>query len=251
MMSFSFFTRASRARRSLIAMFSLMAALAAPALADTAEQASASQDQPTASLQASASQEVAQDWLRITLQAQVSDASRQNVSSELNKQLDQALTTAREHAGQDIRVQSGNYQVWPATDDKGNITTWRGRGDIHLESADFDAVSQLAGELGDDMAVAGMDFSVSPKKRAEIENDLLEEAVQQLLDRASRLATAFGYASYRLREVSLGGGGNQYAPVARQMADASSLKAQSIAVEGGTEVISLSVQGSVYLLDEQ
>lgn len=239
--------QALRAPIVLVAVLALSAGWSLSARADTETHSATGHERPEASLQARVHQEVAQDRLRITMQVQLSDASQSALATSLNQHLSKALDTAKAKAGEDIRVQSGSYQIWPATDDKGSITNWRGKGDIHLESADFDAVSELAGELGPDMVIAGLNFFVSPEKRAKVENDLLENAIGQFRERAQRVAEAFGYASYELHQVDLGGG-DHYAPTtALRAADSSVAMSQAMRFEGGTETISLTVQGSVYL----
>lgn len=239
----------TRVYLSFAVMLGMAAWLHAPAWASSYNADAVQKQIPEASLQARAHQEVAHDWLRITMQLQLSDASQPALSAELNQRLSEAMDKARAEAGTNIHVRSGRYQVWPVTDDTGSITNWRGKAELYLESSDFDAVSQLAAQLGSDAAIASLEFSVAPETRAQIENALLENAVDQFLERAGRLAKALGYTSYRLNQISLGGSGDHYAPVVRRSFDASVAMAQAVPVEGGTESISLTVQGSIYLFD--
>src|SRR3546814_4727433 len=68
-------------------------------------------------------------------------------------------------------------------------------------------------------------------------------------DRAHALAEAFGYAGYDIKEINLGGSGARYEAAPRMMAMAAD-KAR-VPLEGGTEMISVSIQGSIFLRSAQ
>lgn len=206
---------------------------------------------PQASLQAQAVTEVAHDTVRITLATEISETSQDAVSRALSETLARAMAKAKENAG-DVKVSTGNYRIWPMNDKQGQISNWRGRGEIYLESKDFDAASSLAASLEGDMAVAALSFFVSPQRRAAQEESLLVDAAGAFRQRAQALAQAMGYADYRIRSIDLGGTGAVYEAMPR-MAQAAAFKAADAAVplEPGTESISVTVQGSVFLLDEK
>jgi len=212
-----------------------------------AEAAASEKDKyPYASLQAEAVTEVAQDMVRITLAAEVSNAEQTVVADTLTRHVDSAMKQLRGNDG--IKVYSGNYQIWPMNDQDGRISNWRGRAEIVLESGDFPAVSKLAAEVADRMPIANLSFYVAPETRARHEAELMEEAAAAFQARAKALAAAFGYESYSIREVQLGGAGTMYRPETRRMmAMAADASAPSVPLEGGTERISLSVQGTVFL----
>lgn len=207
---------------------------------------------PQASLQAQATAEVAHDTVRITLAVEIADAAQDVVAQELTRVLNRTMERARDKAG-DVKVQSGDYRVWPMNDKDGQISNWRGRTEISLESTDFSAASDLAAALTDVMAISSVTFSVSPQTRALHEQRLLDDAAQAFRARAQALATALGFAGYTLRTIDLGGSGAQYEMAPRGgMAHAAMLKAtdSSIPLEAGSETISVSIHGSVFLIDE-
>lgn len=206
---------------------------------------------PQATLQAQARAEVDHDTVRILLAAEISETSQDAVTQALTSAVKTAMDRALENAG-GVKVSSGSYRVWPMNDKDGNISNWRGRGEISLESTDFSAASKLAASLSDLMAVSSVSFSVSPRVRAKEEQRLLAQAAQAFRDRAQTLATALGYSDYSLRSVDLGGSGAQYEVASRgTMAQAAMFKAaDSIPLEGGTETVSVSIHGSVFLLAE-
>lgn len=220
---------------------------------DSADASSRKDRWPQATLQAQARAEVPHDTVHIVLATEVSETSQQIVVQSLNRMTNSAMERALDLAGDQVKVRSGNYRVWPMNDKDGTISNWRGRSEITLESSDFSAASDLAAALSDLMAVASIQFSVSPQVRAAKEEDLLAQAADAFRARAQVLAEALGYSGYTLRTVELGGAGVRYEMAQRGAASVPMFgaAADSIALEGGTETISVSVHGSVFLRDEK
>lgn len=201
---------------------------------------------PQASLQAQASAEVAQDTVKITLATEVSGDDQAAVTKALNAVLEQTMKDAK--SNDQVKASSGNYRVWPMSDRDGKISNWRGRGEILLESSDFAAGSEVASALADRMPVTNLAFSVSPQARAKQEQELLAQAAQAFRDRAQSLSQAMGFSGYTLREIDLSGAGAQYQPAPRMMmASMDAAQKTSVPVEGGTEEITVSIRGSIFL----
>ncbi|MCI2809139.1 SIMPL domain-containing protein [Eoetvoesiella caeni] len=239
--------QANRKWLSSIAALALAAAFSVPVQAATDAEAPIVKESkwPQATLNAEASATVAQDTVKITLATELTDASQTKVTAALGKTLSSVMEQAK--ADPKVKARNGSYNLYPFTDKSGKITSWRGRGEIILESTDFDAASQLANKLSDRMPIAGLAFSVSADARAKAEQALLSEAVKAFQVRAQALTDAFDFASYAVRSVELGGSGAQpYQPAPRMMAMAAD-KAAAVPLEGGTERITLSVHGSIFL----
>ncbi|CAM5194176.1 Putative secreted protein OS=Castellaniella defragrans OX=75697 GN=HNR28_002662 PE=4 SV=1 [Castellaniella defragrans] len=222
-------------------------AMAAPAMqpAEPLAAHAAQPSEPEATLSAQAGVEVAQDRVRITLAAELSGPTQEQVSQKLNERLQATMKQAKGHEG--IDVQSGSYRIWPMNDRDGKVSEWRGHAEILLESGDFAAASRLASTLAAHMPVAGLAFSVSDERRAAEEQKLLTQAVSAFKQRAGDLAEALGFGGYRLKTLDLGGsGGVPVSPAPRMMAMAASSAA--VPVEGGRERITVSIQGTVFLL---
>lgn|SRR5690606_4702215 len=200
---------------------------------------------PYASLRAEAVTEVAHDTVRITLAAEVRDSEQAQVAATLSRTVESVMKDLKGTEG--VKVKSGNFQVWPMNDRDGRISDWRGRAEVILESKDFEAASKLAAQVGDRMPVANLAFSVAPEVRARHEEALLQEAATAFRKRAQALAQAFGYESYSIREVTLGGAGAAYQPEGRRMMAMAADSAAGIPLEGGTERISLAVDGTIFL----
>ena len=205
---------------------------------------------PQASLSAEASKEVSQDTVSITLVKEVADPSQAAVVKALSEALESVMKDAKQETK--VQARSGNYRIWPHTDDKGAITNWRGRGEIVLKSTDFAAASELASKLGDRMPISSMGFSIAPETRAKHEQDLLAEAAKAFQDRAQALADAFGFQSYEIKSVDLGGMGVPFQPAPRMMAMAvSSDESARVPLEPGTEMVSVTMQGSIFLSSKE
>ncbi len=200
---------------------------------------------PYASLRAEAVREVARDTVRITLAAEVRDSLQAEVAASLSRTVDSVMQQLK--GTEAVKIYSGNFQVWPMNDRDGRISDWRGRAEIILESMDFELASKLAASVSDRMPISNLDFSVAAKERARYEAELLEEAAAAFKERAEATAAAFGFASYTIREVRLGGAGASYQPEARRMMAMAADASGGIALEGGTERISLAVEGTIFL----
>ena len=221
-------------------------------------QASSSNDEaylskrpPVVSLQSEAITEVQQDTVSIYIAAEFNEPTQAAVDEQLRKAVDSVLTEAKQ---QDVvKVSSSSYQVYPTSNRQGSISGWRGRAELKLESQDIPAAGKLATQFSDRMSVSRLNFSVSPKARAEHEKALLKEAITNFQERAQVIAENMGFSAYRYKDVNVGGSGANYRPMARQavmMASdsvGSAASKESLALESGTEDISVSVNGSIYL----
>lgn len=228
---------------------SLSAVAQVPAGAEDHKRSFHHQAWPQATLQAEAAAEVAHDTVSITLASEVSEPSQAAVAAALAKVMDKVMAQAKGHEG--IKVSSGNYNVWPMNDKDGKISNWRGRGEILLQSKDFAAVSELAAKFADQMPIANLSFSVSPEARAKQEEALLESAAKAFRDRAQALASAFGFSGYDVKEINLGGAGTRFEAAPRAMMMAKAADSVAVPLEGGTERITVTVRGSIFLRSAQ
>lgn len=202
---------------------------------------------PVATLSASSSVEVEQDVVQVVLAAQETGDSQSKVSGALNKKLDSVMKQAKQQ--KDIQAKSGAYRVWPTTNQDGKVAQWRGYAEIILESKDFEATSELAAKLSDRMPIDGISFSVSSEVQQAEEQSLLESAVKSFEARAQALTDALGFASYKIKQVDLGGSGNQLFSPMPKMLMAASADSAPAPIEGGKQNISVSIQGEIYLLN--
>ena len=213
---------------------------------------SPSQKPPTLNLEAQAYTEVQQDTVTITLQATRQSSEQSVVTQQLTEVVSRVLSEAKKQ--DKVKVSSGNYYVRPQHDKDGKISGWIGQSQLLFESTDIDAASKLAANYQDQMPIANVAFSVSKKTRMQVETELMQDAAQAFQQRALAMAQALGFDSYRLKEMHLGGSGAVFkAPRAQyEMMAASAVgAAQDLPIDSGTEELSLSLSGSIYLLDKK
>ncbi|MGR3907865.1 SIMPL domain-containing protein [Burkholderia sp. SR8] len=201
------------------------------------------------SLSSQASADVPQDIIHITLFYEQQAKDPGSLTSALNQRADAALAQAKGVSG--VTAHTGAFSVYPSTDRDGKISAWRGRIEVVLESRDFAAASKLAGQLSNQMQVANVEFSLSPEAQRAAEQKLTTEAIKSFRARADEAAKAFGYSSYSIRDVNVGGGRNVQ-PYPRMMAMAaapmdSAKMSAPISVEGGKATVSVTVNGSVQM----
>ncbi|TAL89529.1 MAG: DUF541 domain-containing protein [Candidimonas sp.] len=219
--------------------------LVLPAQAQCVAAQTAGQSWPQASLGSEVSAQVLQDTVKITLASELDGASQAEVADQLSKTLESVMHDVKGDAK--VKASSGNFRVWPVNDEHGKISNWHGRGEIFLESTDLAAASALAAKVSDRMPIGNLAFSVSPKARAKQQQLMLAQAAQVFRERAKALTEALGFASYSIRNIELGGVATHFQPVSRMMTMSASKTGAAAPLEGGTETVTVSMHGSIFL----
>lgn len=234
----------------------LAAGLTGPATAAPALTVLQQAPQNVVSLSAEASREVPQDVLSITLSATKEGTEAAAVQTQLRQALDAALAEARKAARPSLlEVRTGAFTLMPRYAPKpgGNgsiINGWQGRAELTIEGSDIAAISQLAGRLTT-LTVARAAFGLSKEAREKAEAEVAAQAITRFKARAESYAQQFGFGSYSLREVAVGGGevgGSPVQPVFRARAMSASMASDEVQpVEAGKATVSVTVSGSVQL----
>jgi predicted secreted protein len=199
----------------------------------------------TIELSAEAQREVANDTLSAALYMEANGATAAEVANTLNRAINDALKQSAEVKA--VRARSGNNQTWPLYNKAQQITGWRGRAEIRLESRDFTAAAALVGRLQSTLQLASLQFSVSPEARKAAENELITEAVAAFRARADVVRQALAGKGYKLRRLAISTGG--FAPprplMARAMAAASAAEVAAPQFEGGMSQVTVTASGAV------
>ncbi len=203
-------------------------------------------------LAASASTEVAQDWLTVVLQAQRDGVQAAAVHTALKQVMGDALQAAKAQARAGaMEVQTGQYIISPRYGDDGKVVGWSGRAEVVLQGTDIERISQTAGALNRLQPVS-MNYAVSRSLREKHESTLTQEAVLRFRQRADEIAKAFGAQGAEVQEVHVDAvseeGAERPVPVmamrSLKVADA----AAPLPTQGGKSTLRVQVQGSVRLL---
>lgn len=200
-------------------------------------------------LSASASVEVGQDLLAITLSTTREGADAQAVQTQLKTALDTALAEARNNAqpGQ-MDVRTGNFSLFPRYGRDGKSVGWQGSAELVLEGRDFVRISSTAGKI-QTLTLAQVSFSLSREQRAKVEGEAQGQAIERFKTRASEIARSFGLNGYTLREVSVSAGDQGFPPRPRMLAmQAKTMQSDApVPVESGHTAVVVTVSGSVQL----
>ncbi len=235
----------SRLRKSVSGGVLLLAlGLSANAFAETAP------PQGVVNLSADASVEVAKDWISVTLSTQRDGSEAAGIQTALKQALDAALQEARKIAktGQ-VELQAGNFSLSPRYTDKGQTNGWRGSTELIVEGRDMDAIAQLTGRIKT-LSIARVGYSLSREQRQKAESEVTSQAISNYRASAAEIAKNFGFSSYLVREVSVSANGPQreYLPQTRVKAMSASVSNDSLPVEAGLAIVTVSVNGSVQML---
>lgn len=199
------------------------------------------------SLRAEVNQEIAHDLMHVTLYSEAQDSDPAALAAQISKTLNASIAQARKAKG--VSVAMGSRHSYPVYDDKGQqITAWRERAELRLESADFSALSRLTGEMLQDLKMGGMNFSIASATRKTHEDALLKEAVAAFKARAQLATEALGGSGYKLVNLSLNSGGFQ-APMPMRMNTMKGAARMEDAVtpeiEAGTSQVTINADGVI------
>lgn len=199
-------------------------------------------------LSASASVQVAQDVLTLSLTTTREGADAQAVQAQLKAALDDALTLAkRETKNSGIEVRTGRFGLFPRYDRNGKMTGWQGSAELVLQGRDFAHMGEIAGKL-QTLTVASAGFGLTPEQRQGAETRVQSQAIAQFRQRADEATKAFGYATYSLIEASIntGDSGGGRPPMMAMSARTVAADAP-VPLEAGLTSVTVTVTGSVQM----
>ena len=201
-------------------------------------------------LSASATQDVPQDLMSVTLSVQRDGSDAAALQSQLKQVLEAALTEARKavRPGQ-LEVRTGSFALYPRYAPKGGVNGWQGRAELVLEGRDMPAISQLSGRISG-MVVSGVGYGLARETREKVEAEVAAQAITRFKARAEGYARQFGFGGYGIREVTVGQADGaivlQAAPRMRAMA-ANAVADEPLPVEAGKANVTVSVNGSIQM----
>ena len=196
-------------------------------------------------LQSQQTEAVSNDTMHVSMNTYAEMQDPAKLAAKINNDMEWALQQARQVQG--VKINTGSYQTWPIT--RKEVTTgWRGQQDLVLESADTETLSRLVGQLQDRLQIKSMSFTVSDEKRAEVENRLIDAALDSFKQRAGIIGDNLKASGFRIVEINVNSS-TQRPPMLRQakMATMSMEASDAVAVEGGESDVSVTVNGTIEL----
>jgi len=188
--------------------------------------------------------EVNNDLLIANMAVDIQDKEPGRVARLINTALNEALKKATSFDS--IKTSSGNQNTYPVYGKNNQIDAWRGHGEIRLESRDFKAASELIMQLQSSLQLSGVQFTLAPGTRSQIENELITEAIKAFQTRADAIRQAVGAKSYKTVHFSINSGGISPRPVPmmRGMAmAATAIPAPEFA--GGDSQLTVQINGTI------
>jgi predicted secreted protein len=229
-------------------------AVAALATLGPAGEAAAQTPQPrelanVVALSATATVELAMDWLTVVFNTTREGTDAAAVQSQLRQALDAALTEARRAAKPDaVNVRTGGFALNPRYNQKGGIGGWQGQAELVIEGRDTAAIAQMMGRI-QTLTIGRVSWSLSREAREKVEGEVTAQAIARFRSRADEVARQFGMSGYTVREVSVSGnepGGGP--PVVMMRAQAARGAAdESLPLEAGKAQVTATVSGTVQM----
>ena len=200
-------------------------------------------------LQAEVVRKVANDEMQASLYAEFNEKDAATLANKLNTTINQANQQAKKYS--QIKITTGNQNTYPIYNDKNQLTSWRGRAEINLNSQDFKATSELIAKLQENLQLQNISFTVSKEQRQKVENELYVEASKAFQQRANLLLNPWNASGYELVNLNLNTQNSYRPPVMMAMAnDAVMMKSgrvESQNYEAGDSEITVIASGSVQL----
>ncbi len=200
------------------------------------------------SLSASASVQVPQDVLTMSLSTQREGVDPQTVQSQLKTALDTALAQARRAASDGLmEVQTGRFSLSPRHDRNGKLTGWQGTAELVLQGRDFARMGETAGKL-QTLTVANTSFGLTTEQRQSAQAQAQSQAIAQFRQRAGEAAKSFGFSGYLLVDANINAadfGGPR--PGLMAMSARAAVDDSPVPLEAGLATVTVTVSGSVQL----
>ena len=199
------------------------------------------------SLTVTAQDRVANDTLVADLYSEREGEDATTVATEVNENVAWAVEEAKKVEG--VSVQTTGYHSHPVYRDR-TVIGWRVRQSIRLESRDPAGLSELIGNLQGRLAMSAISYRISPERRAQAENALIEQALASFGERAALISAQLGRPGYRIVEIDVLTSGTPLRPIQMQRmamameSDAASGAAPP-ALESGEQDVQVTVKGTI------
>jgi len=197
------------------------------------------------SFQVEVGRDVGNDRMVAIMNATAEEKKPANVADRINSTMTWALDQAR--ANKPVRSRSGSYRTYPVYEDR-KIVRWRGSQELQLESQDVDQLSQLVGTLQSRLQIQSLQFSVSPDRRRQVENELIVQALEAYQARAEIIRESLGAKTFRLLDINIQSGGQSPVIPMRAVSTLSRASVSKPALEQGTSRVTVQVSGKIRLL---
>ena len=200
-----------------------------------------------ASIDVSASDEIDNDTMIVSLYAMQESVDAKDASDRVNEKINWALSELKRYPELEIKTES--YSTTPVYN-KSQIVSWRGRQSLTVKSRDMTLLSQLLGPLQRKLQLGGISFDVSQVTRQAHTDRLIDEALVAYDKRASRVASKVKGGGYRIVSMNISTSGSEMPRpymAMRAVAAEADFAAVSPQTESGKSTLTVRVSGTIEL----
>ncbi|MEC5387658.1 SIMPL domain-containing protein [Uliginosibacterium sp. H3] len=199
-------------------------------------------------MSADASRSLPNDLAQAQAYVEQTDATPAELAKRVNQRMNEALALVKTYPA--IKVKTTNSQTWPVYAPKtpGRIDAWRMRSSISLKSRDIAALSELLGKLQNLTAVDQVSVGFAPETRAKASDEAMVDALKAFQARAALAAQALG-KRWRIKNINVSQGMAPQPYLRAAKASMSMAEAAPAPIEAGEGLITVTINGSVELID--
>ena len=224
--------------------------LAVATLGASAENADSPNKSSTFQFATQVSRTVDKDLMLVDVYSRKSGKNLPELKKTVSANLNYVLEQAKKNSS--IEVAADGISNYADYDSKGKVSGWVAEGHLQLKGKDFDAIAKVLENLGENVAIGQIEFSVSPEKMVALEDEMTLEIIKQFQHKAEVIQKGLNAKSYVLSDVQLdtpNGANVDYSSTRLYAAEASAVSFKSSAdqlpLEAGKQTISASASGKV------
>jgi len=198
------------------------------------------------SLEVTSSADVNNDTMIVSLYVQEEGTEAKLLSDEVNKKINWALRLLKQHGN--IKVETESYSTIPVYN-KNKIIAWRVKQSIKLQTTNMPLMSEVLGELQQQLKLSNISFDVSRAKREQETEVLIDQALSAYNKRATQIANKLQRDNFKIVTMHVSTTTSPVQPRYRSsrimMADASASIKPDVAA--GDRLLSVRVSGTIEL----
>lgn len=203
---------------------------------------------PTVELSADASRRAPNDLASAGAFHEASGTDTAALARDANAVIAKALETARAYP--DVSTRTSAVSTFPVYGKDGrNIEAWRLRSELHLESRNIAALSELLSKLQGSLAISNLVLQPAPDTRDATSDLAVTDAIRAFEARAAAVSATLG-KTYRIRSLAINYGGSRQPIFPPMRAMAMAADAAPMPIESGETDVGVSVSGTIELLDK-
>jgi len=196
-------------------------------------------------LSVSATAKIENDTMVATVYAVEEGSDAAKLARLVNKRIRDGLNLVKKHDV--IKHQTNAYSSNPVYSNN-KIKAWRVRQSLRLESKDMALMSDILGELQNDLALQSMQFTVSADSKNAQDEILIDTALESFEKRALQVVKKLSRNHYKIVNMNISTSGAAGISPQYQMRAMSLESVDSTpAVSAGEQTLSVTVNGSIEL----